>query len=211
MPATSFLILRTTKDIINNITMKSQGTFSNFNKNQKSDRPDFTNKKFGDKSQRGGFGDRMGMSNSSGEKRGFGQRTQKDSNDQPKFGNKNDRSTDRPDDRQNKDYRKRDNDDHFNKKQRGSDWFESSDFCRTNKTTGEVKWKEEFWTNKPPNVHMVEPKRDDGRTIGICVPSTWKFQNCEPGTFTCKCGQTFLYEFGQQIHSKTCAQSKKSN
>jgi hypothetical protein len=90
------------------------------------------------------------------------------------------------------------------KVQRGPDWIESSDFCRTNIRTGEVKWKEEFSTGNSSGVHMHEPRTEEGRGLGFSVPSTWKFQNVSYGKYECKCGQTYCYEAAMRIHSKSC-------
>lgn len=59
--------------------------------------------------------------------------------------------------------------------QKGSEWYESSDFCRTNLKTGEVKWKEEFWSNRPPRTTMVEVTNGSKGDNRFHVPSTWNF------------------------------------
>jgi hypothetical protein len=159
--------------------MSKQGAFSNIDKNQKSERPTFTNKS---NKPTSGFGGRMSVSSDKPEERKrFG-----DNNGRKRFTDRN----------------------HTPNKQKGSDWYESSEYCTTNCRTSEVKWKEEFWTNKPPNVCMYEPKRDDGRGCGIMVPSNWKFQNTKYGSYKCRCGIDFAYECGLQTHSKNCWNKK---
>lgn len=91
-------------------------------------------------------------------------------------------------------------------------WFESSEFCRTNRKTGDVKWKEEFWTNGPDMVHMVTPSKD-GRKLEHRVPSTWQFQNCDYGNYESResrdsrdsrnSKQTFAFESAFNLHSKS--------
>lgn len=174
--------------------MSNKGALSNINMNQKPERPKFTDKSDKQNKSTGGFGNRMGMSGMSNdrqrdrpngeEKKGFGHRTQNKED-----GNK--RSERRDGDRET-----------GLKRQRGRDWYDSSEFCRTNRRTGEVQWKEEFWTNKEPDVRMHEPKRDDKRGVGFTVPTSWKFQNTQYGQYKCPSGKTFAYECAQQISSK---------
>lgn len=199
-----------------------QSKFTNFDKNKRSERPKFTDGKDG--RPKGGFGERMGA----GQGGGFDQRPPRTSEGDRNNGQQSGkRSYGDRGDNQNGDRRaNRDNWDQSGKKQRGSDWIESSEFCRTNVKTGEVKWKEEYWTNKCPNttdghmcdpnkvrctsgvVHMYEVKRD-GRGLGFHVPSTWKFQNCEPASFNCKCGAAFSYEMPFRSHVLGCTFSNK--
>lgn len=185
---------------------------SNFDVNERTERPRFTDR------PKGGFGDRMRNS-------GGGDRSDRFSGGNDQHNNRHDSGRH---DNHNRDNHNRDGhrDGHHdrrgrekkedsekeeveNKGQRGEDWFESSEFCRTNLRTGAVMWKEEFYTNKPPRTHMVEPKREDNRGVGFMVPSTWKFQNCEVGSHACNyCGQSFCYEFARDIHTKECVTLK---
>ena len=166
--------------------VRTDNNFSNFDKNKRPERPSFNSKQPGEQS---GFGARMGgrpprepRESTGGEPNKFGQRNG-DRGDR----NGGDRRGDRRDNRQ----RYGGDSDQTPKKQRGPDWIESSEFCRTNIKTGEVKWKEEFWSNTKnadkcdPNlgqcqcgfVHMYDVKNCEGRPMGFSVPSTWKFQS----------------------------------
>lgn len=82
-------------------------------------------------------------------------------------------------------------------------WYDSSEFCRTNRATGAVKWKEEFWHNTAPLVRMIVVPGKNGEKI--TVPSNWKFQNMEAGHFKSKSGKTFAYECAMQLHQRELA------
>lgn len=178
---------------------KPESNFSNFDKNNRTERPSFSNK------PRGGFGEKMGMSNMSNQqngsnnssRRGFGQREY----------NHNEHQHEHKENRQ------------LNT-QAGREWIETSEFTRTNVLTGEVAWKEELYSNRSPNVHIVEPKidgmlpsggflpkEDQERGLGFSVPSTWKFQNCTPGNYVAKDGTVFKYEFTAKLYDKTFPKS----
>lgn len=101
-------------------------------------------------------------------------------------------------------FNRRDDNDHHNKRQRvqsEKNWVESSEHTRVNTLTGELKWKEEYWTNEAPLVHMKEVKIGKSGDK-IYVPSTWKFQNMKAGTYTSSDGSVFMYESAYLIHEK---------
>ena len=156
--------------------VRTENNFSNFDKNKRQERSSFNSKQTGEKS---GFGARMNN-------RAPRESTRESTDESHKFGQRGGYRADRGDrgdrnggDRREGRQRYGGDSDQTLKKQRGPDWIESSEFCRTNVKTGAVMWKEEFWTN-PKNddfVHMCEVKNYEGKPMGFSVPSTWKFQS----------------------------------
>lgn len=86
--------------------------------------------------------------------------------------------------------------------QSGPDWFDSSDFCRTNKKAGAVMWKEEL------SDKMKEfPLGKSGDRI--YVPIGWKFQNVASSEYVCeRTGKRFMYESAFNIHNKQLEHGK---
>lgn len=163
--------------------------FSRFNK-EKTDRPNFSGQRGFDRNRGEGRSD-----NPRFEKRG----------DNPRFGGGDRKGGDKQFGNKGWD---RDNGEKRTFKQKGSDWYDSSEFCRVNKATGAVMWKEEFWTNKPPLVHMVEIKLGK-QGDRMFVPSNWKFVSYAYSRYDCKCGTSFAYESAYNIHQKSCSACKR--
>lgn len=163
--------------------------------NKQTGRPNLNsnqNNKFNNKSdKKGGFGERMGVNNRSASTNDYKKKRENN-------GTRNN-------------YQENEND--TPKTQKGNDWIEDSKFCRANLRTGELKWKEEFWTNKESNIKMCEAvSLKDKRPLGFQVPSIWKFQNVEPSHFNCeRCNKKFIFESALITHSKfrNCDKIKK--
>lgn len=86
------------------------------------------------------------------------------------------------------------------------DWFNSSDFCRTNVKTGAVMWKEELYKQGKMNELRLGKSGDSLR-----VPIGWKFQAVAPGHYHCKeTGMSFMYESAYIIHKKQLASRRLS-